>query len=79
MKILADIWGEWAPPKTLINATKRVGISVDGFDVDWVQIEKFESARLLTEDVETTANSSIVASPIGVRKYSAEYYKLKFE
>ena len=61
MKILAEVWGEWAPPKAIINAAKRVGISEDGLDVDWMQIEKFESVRLLTEDVETPANSSIVA------------------
>ena len=33
MHILAEIWDQWAPEETIINAAERVGISKSGLDV----------------------------------------------
>ena len=51
------VWAEWAPPVTIVRSAKRVGISEDGLDVEWMQTEKFESAKLCTESLSTPATT----------------------
>ena len=44
MKILAELWPEWASKETIINAGKKVGISSGGLIVEWIQGDKFSRA-----------------------------------
>ena len=44
MKIVAMLWPEWASKETIINASKKVGISSGGFSVEWMQEDKFSRA-----------------------------------
>ena len=37
MQILADCYGEWASPEKMVNAARRVGISKDGLNINWMQ------------------------------------------
>jgi hypothetical protein len=74
--ILGNVWDKWATREKLVNAAKRVGISEDGLDVDWMQKDKFETdARLMKaqDHVEETANSPVIDSPKDVRKGTAAY------
>ena len=41
---MAAIWDKWASKKTIINATKRVGITATALDVNSIQQDKFEEA-----------------------------------
>ena len=59
---------------------KRVGISEDGLDVEWMQTEKFESAKLCMEGSSTPVTlTPVINSPVGVCKNTASYYKHKYE
>ena len=78
MMTLGNIWGNWAPPKKIINAAKRVGISSQGLDVGWMQQDKFETAaRLMT--VPENSQREVTESPQGVRIGSAAYWKKKYK
>ena len=89
MTILGDIWKEWVTPEQLVKAGKRVGISDSGLDINWMDQTKFEAAEAILNppDVMKTPskiskellNSTIIESPDGVRKGSAEYYRRKLE
>ena len=46
MCILSDIWPDWVSKESLVKASKRVGISSAGLNVDWMQTSKFEQAEL---------------------------------
>ena len=50
MAILADIWSSWTNSDTIQRAAKRVGISKDGLNIDWMQQDKFEKAEKLIEN-----------------------------
>ena len=66
----------------LFNAIKRVGISEDGIDVDWMQKDIFETtARLMKaqDHIEETVNSPVTDSPKDVRKGTAAYWKIKYQ
>ena len=78
MKILSESWPKWAPPKSIIDAAKHVGISAIGLDVDWMDSAKFESARLLLK-TQAPAPSDVITPPVGVRKYSNKWYKAMYE
>ena len=74
---MAEVWAEWAPSDTIVRSAKRVGISEDGLDVEWMQTEKFESAKLCTESLPTPATTApVVSSPAGIRENSAMYFKV---
>ena len=80
MQILGKMWRKWAQPDAIVNASKRVGISVDGLDVDWMQGDKFARAELCIEKEEISdIRTPVISSPIHIRKGTAEYYKHKYE
>ena len=49
MKILAELWPEWASKETIINAGKKVGISSGGLIVEWMQGDKFSRAIVFND------------------------------
>ena len=49
MHILDEIWDQWAPEETIVNAAERVGISKSGLDVNKMQQDKFEQAATCME------------------------------
>ena len=83
VNILSNIWSTWASKDSIVNAAKRVGITSNGLNVEWMQQNKFERAeKLLRKDEPTassTPNSSLIMSPKCVRSGSKEYYKQKYE
>ena len=81
MVILAEIWPLWATQEGLMKAAKRVGITKEALDVNFMQKDKFETAASLIrgeEDTPSTPDPLRIISP-DKRKGSAEYYKRKFE
>ena len=52
MNILGEMWDQWAPEQTIVNAAKRVGISKVGLNVENMQQDKFQQAAniMATED-----------------------------
>ena len=52
MWILGNMWRIWAQPSAIINTGKRVGISVDGLDADWMQWDKVACAECCMEKEE---------------------------
>ena len=83
MRIMAKMWGTWAQSQAIVKAAKRVGISEEGLDVDWIQADKFLQADLCiekeTEMLASTPNASLISSPINIRKGTTKYYKYKYE
>ena len=82
MTILADVWPTWTTRESLIKAGKRVGISNEGLSVEFMQQDKFETAASCIEsspEKPSTPDSSVISSPLSIRKGSANYYKAKFE
>ena len=80
--ILADVWPTWTTRESLIKAGKCVGISNEELSVDFMQQDKFEIASSCIESSpiqSSTPNSSVISSPLSIRKGSANYYKAKFE
>ena len=49
MIILANMWETWASMETVTFAGKRVGVSDEDLNVDWVQNDKFEQVSACTE------------------------------
>ena len=47
MLSLADMWDEWATPKTIRKAAKKVGISEEGLNFTDMQEEKFFKLKIL--------------------------------
>ena len=45
MKILGNAWQKWITPDGLVNAAKRVGFSTTGLNVNWMDEEKFQTAK----------------------------------
>ena len=84
MLILADIWNEWATPERIQNAAKRCGISSSGFNVNDMDQEPFERARLLLqkENSQSTPSKFVdtpeeMTTPTGMRKDTKAYWKWK--
>lgn len=78
MLVLSEIWDSWTSREMLIKAAKRVGISSDGLNVDWMQQDKFRAAELLLGQASEAAEgaSAHIDSPFA-KKGTKEYYKLK--
>ena len=36
MNLLSEIWNEWATPESIQKAGKKVGITEEGLDIDWM-------------------------------------------
>ena len=81
MTILWEVWQKWYTKDMLKAAGKRVGISEDGLNINWMQQEKFIQADSLfgTPDKRRTIEEIKVASPINVQRFSRDYYRLKLE
>ena len=84
MQILAGIWESWTDSDSIVNAGKRVGVSKKGVGVHWMQQDKFAQAVSVIKVDEpgpstSTANSSLVASPQGVKRYTKTWYKSKLD
>ena len=82
MTILADVWNKWATPDLIVKSGKRVGISINGLNVNWMQQDKFRRAGALLEPAvsssPSSSGSSVLLSPVGVRKKTSAYYLYKF-
>ena len=82
MVILTEVWPSWTNDKFLVKADKRFGIAKDGLSVHLMQQDKFETAakciRSSNKKMDTADNLAI-SSPVGIRKGTAEYYKVKIE
>ena len=83
MTILADVWNKWATPDLIVKSGKRVGISINGLNVNWMQQDKFRRAGALLEPAVSSSPSSsgssvLLSSPVGVRKKTSAYYLYKF-
>ena len=82
MNILSEAWPEFATPSLLVKAARRVGLSSEGLNINWMNQEMFKHADYLINGPATPAKESsavVISSPIGVRKHSLEYYKQKYE
>ena len=82
MTILGEIWAEWVTPEQLIKAAKRVGISKNGLNVNWMDQSKFAAAEATLnppQSPENVLNSTEITSPVGTRKNSSLYWRKKFE
>ena len=82
MNILSEAWPEFATPSLLVKAARRVGLSSEGLNINWMNQEMFKRADYLMHGPATPAKESsavVISSPIGVRKHSLEYYKQKYE
>ena len=93
MLILAEIWPNWASTDSVKNSFKRCGITDTDLQVDYMQQDKFTSAKLITpEDPQNPDSGSSSAagmdqgpklpdipSPQSVRRGTAQYWKAKFD
>ena len=59
LDILASIWTKWATKESIIKAARRVGISKEGLNWKWMQVEK-----LMLQKVKININLSSVMSII---------------
>ena len=78
MNILSEVVTEWATPERLIKAGKRVGISSEGLNIDWMDQAQFERAEAVLNTPTKAVDAPIIKSPEGVRKDSALYWKSKY-
>ena len=62
MQILADIWPNWVTPESIRKAAKRVGISAEGLNVNWMQKDKFIQAQSCMSESSSQSSSSGVPS-----------------
>ena len=49
LDILASIWTKWATKESIIKAARRVGISKEGLNWKWMQVEKFTQTEAVIE------------------------------
>ena len=49
MHILAKMWNGWVSKQSLLKAAKRIGDTVTGLNVNFMQTEKFEQAAGIPE------------------------------
>ena len=78
MNILAEMWNNWALPERIQKAAKRVGVSKDGLNVNWMDQEKFLQAEAILNPPtpkKTLRPELQLNSPKGMRRHSAEYWK----
>ena len=86
MKILGNAWQKWITPEGLVNAAKCVGISTTGLNKNWMDEEKFQTAKNLLEGNQTpqmkndlNSSACLLESSEGVREGTASYYKYKLD
>jgi len=81
MTILADVWPTWTTRESLVKAGKRVGISKEGLSVNFMQQDKFQAAAnciAVSPSKLSTPDSSVITSPLSIRKGTANYYKANY-
>ena len=71
MTILGDVWNKWATPDPIVKSGKRVGILINGLNVNWMQQDKFRSAeafldRAVSSPLSSSGSSVLLSSPVGV-------------
>ena len=81
MQVIAKCYGKAYEKEGLVKAAKRVGISKEELNVNWMQQDKFERADALLSPEKPVATPDIVqslqASPVGVRRMSTKWYECK--
>ena len=85
MAILTDIWPSWTTPEGIQKSTKVIGVSINGFNVNWLNQEKTEKVETLiaSNDIAATLSKgsadNIVDSwtPEGMGQNSNKYLKFK--
>ena len=88
MLILANILEKWVAKETLVNATRKVGVTAPQLSVDMIQKDKFERAADIMDqgDEEPSTSTTILSTPVSAisivspnkRCGSAQYWKEKF-
>ena len=64
MLILAEIWGNWATKPVLQKAAKRVGITSESLDVNFMQQDKFDRAEgCIQQEITNSTPASAIISP----------------
>ena len=58
MTILGDVWNKWATLDLIIKSGKRVGISINGLNINWMQQDKLRRAEALLEPAVSSPPSS---------------------
>ena len=82
MLTLSEAWKKWVSQEKLVKASKRVGISSSGLNVNWMEKNKFKAASNLihsTPNTDKDKGSFKISSPLDVRKGSSAYFKYKYE
>lgn len=74
MRIIAECYAESYSPESLVKAAKRVGISKDGLNVNWMQQDKFARAEALLapEKPQETSTPRSHAAVTGLTSWSKE-------
>ena len=49
MLSLGNMWDKWATPESIIKAAKKVGITSEGLNIEYMQQDKFQKASELIE------------------------------
>lgn len=83
MHILSDLWKEWIKPDLIRIAAKKVGITCDGLNIDWMNQDMFRRAEALLDtglkENRPEDKSVKLSSPVGVRKHSRVWYEHKLQ
>ena len=82
LDILASIWSKWVTKESIVKAGKRVGISEEGLNWQWMQTDKFaQSEALIISSPEKVSSKPVWQAdpPKDVRIGTAEYYKGLYE
>ena len=58
MTILGDVWNKWATLDLIMKSGKRVGISINGLNINWMQQDKLRRAEALLEPAVSSPPSS---------------------
>jgi len=79
LDILSSVWSQWATKESIIKAAKRVGISAEGLNWRWMQVEKFTATESLVKPNEEISSSSKPSwqaeAPSHIRYGTADYWK----
>ena len=82
LDILASIWSKRVTKESIVKAGKRVGISEEGLNWQWMQTYKFaQSEALITSSPEKVSSKPVWQAdpPKDVRIGTAEYHKRLYE
>ena len=82
MNILGEIWPTWASSETVVKCFKRCGITASLLDTELMQQDKFVSAALIREDLETNDTDTLPSefipeTPQHVKHGTYDYWKFR--